>query len=918
MPRLATRTLVLFLFGLLTGFLCAAPAQAQSTFTVNSPGPIDDDNVGDGSCSTFLGSCTLRAAIQEANASTGTTDVIEFSIPSSGTTTISEDITLQITDPVIIDATTAPAYDGTSPAVILDGASTSASEDGLLLDGAAGSEIRGLAIVNYDGDGIEIDNSDDAAVYDCFIGLEPDGTAAGNAGNGVYVKSDVDIGNADGPNVISGNGINGIFVSNTAALLSDNIIGLDPDGNFVRPNGQDGVRVAGAGAQVTIQSSTISGNTESGVVLGGGDNLLTTNVIGLNEARTVARPNEKGVLVFSDNNLIGGNDLIFANVIAGNTSDGIALGFGSNASSSNTVQYNYIGTDADRGVFGQNIGLRVANGSDNTIDGNVVGFNAGGIFVDQEARSTEITRNYVGVTPNGFDIGNTKEGITDAAEPSTAAGGTQIGLASPGTSNYISNNADGVLVNGQFTTVQNNFIGTEGANSDAGIRLDRDPSNVSIGVAGFGNEIVFNTNGGIVVESGTDIGIQGNYIGETASGSLLGNDSDGIQIAPITGDIVSGVTIGYPVSAAIPEANAPLEGGLGNRIRNNTLDGVRVAGEGTVENVSVRGNIIASNGGIGIDLGPDGATANDFGDTDTGVNNLQNTPEIDQSQTTFNTSTGDVEVRYRVDCNTTDCAYDLTVDFYRVDSEASGEGETYIGTDTYPEGSASSFRNVAFTPPSDVSVSTSDFIVGVATDADGNSSEFTGTPRQLPVELSALSARATGNTVVLTWKTLSESGNDRFEVEQKGPGASGFRPIGTVDGAGTTTETTDYRFTIGDLPAGVHTFRLRQVDLDGSENLSRTVTARVDLTESIALSAPSPNPVRDQMMFQVGVKKSQTVRVVLYDLLGRAVATLHNGSLPGGEKKTIRATLPTLPSGKYFLRLQGETGQAVQSVTLVR
>jgi CSLREA domain-containing protein len=900
MPRLATRTLVLFLFGLLTGFLCAAPAQAQSTFTVNSPGPIDDDNVGDGNCSTFLGSCTLRAAIQEANASTGTTDVIEFSIPSSGTTTISEDITLQITDPVIIDATTAPAYDGTSPAVILDGASTSASEDGLLLDGAAGSEIRGLAIVNYDGDGIEIDNSDDAAVYDCFIGLEPDGTAAGNAGNGVYVKSDVDIGNADGPNVISGNGINGIFVSNTAALLSDNIIGLDPDGNFVRPNGQDGVRVAGAGAQVTIQSSTISGNTESGVVLGGGDNLLTTNVIGLNEARTVARPNEKGVLVFSDNNLIGGNDLIFANVIAGNTSDGIALGFGSNASSSNTVQYNYIGTDADRGVFGQNIGLRVANGSDNTIDGNVVGFNAGGIFVDQDARSTEITRNYVGVTPDGFDIGNRKEGIVDEADATSVADGTKIGLASAGTSNYVSLNGDGVVVSGQFTTVQNNFIGTEGANRDAGIRLDRDPSRTMIGTAGYGNEIVFNTDGGILVDSGTDITIQGNYIGETAAGDVLGNDSDGIKIAPTTGDIVSGVTIGYPVRAAIPEANAPLEGGLGNRIRNNTLDGVRVAGEGTVENVSVRGNIIASNGGIGIDLGPDGATANDFGDTDTGVNNLQNTPEIDQSQTTFNTSTGEVEVRYRVD------------------SEASGEGETYIGTDTYPAGSASSFRNIAFTPPSDVSVSTSDFIVGVATDADGNSSEFTGTPRQLPVELSALSARATGNTVVLTWKTLSESGNDRFEVEQNGPGASGFRPIGTVDGAGTTLETTDYRFATDELGAGTHTFRLRQVDVDGSATLSRTVTARVDLTEAIALSAPSPNPVRNQLSVRVGVQASQTVRVVLYDLLGRAVATLHHGSLPGGEERVLRATLPTLPSGKYFLRLEGETGQAVQPVTLVR
>jgi hypothetical protein len=622
------------------------------------------------------------------------------------------------------------------------------------------------------------------------------------------------------------------------------------------------------------------------------------------------------VVVTSDGNIIGGNDLLFANVIAGNTSDGVALGFGSAAASSNTVQYNYIGTDADRGVFGQNIGLRVANGSDNTIDNNILGFNAGAIFVDGDARGTEITRNYVGVTPDGFDIGNTKEGIIDDADATSFADGTKIGLATAGTSNYVSFNGDGVVVNGRYSTVQNNFIGTDGANG-RGVFVEF-AANARIGTSGFGNEIVFNNEGGIVIDSGTDIAIQGNYIGETAGGGLLGNDSHGIDIAPGTGDAVTGVVIGYPVGASIPEANAPLEGGLGNRVRNNTLDGVRIAGSGTVEDVTVRGNIVAENGGIGIDLGADGETANDFGDTDTGVNNLQNTPEIDQSQTQYNTGTGQVEVRYRVDCNTTDCAYDLAVDFYRVDGQASGEGEVYIGTDTYPAGSASTFRNVALSPPGDVTLSTSEFIVGVATDANGNSSEFSATARQLPVELAGFHAQSSGETVLLTWQTLSESGNAGFEVEHKGPDAGSYSWIGDVDGAGTTTETTRYRFETGDLAAGEHTFRLRQMDVDGDEAVSSTVTARVQFAEAMVLSAPSPNPVRNQLSFQVGVQESQTVRVVLYDLLGRAVATLHEGTLPGGEERTLRATLPTLPSGKYFLRLEGAGSTVVQPVTVVR
>jgi hypothetical protein len=77
--------------------------------------------------------------------------------------------------------------------------------------------------------------------------------------------------------------------------------------------------------------------------------------------------------------------------------------------------------------------------------------------------------------------------------------------------------------------------------------------------------------------------------------------------------------------------------------------------------------------------------------------------------------------------------------------------------------------------------------------------------------------------------------------------------------------------------------------------------------------------VRDRLTVKVGVREAgQTARIVLYDLLGRPVATIYHGSLPGGGVHTVRATLPALPSGKYFLRLEGKTGQTVQSVTIVR
>ncbi|NBC85304.1 MAG: T9SS type A sorting domain-containing protein [Bacteroidetes bacterium] len=924
MARFATTTTILAVLGALLLSFGATPAHAQSTFSVNSLAPMDDASVGDGDCRTSMNTCTLRAAIQEANATTGTRDVIEFAVPSSGTATIPEDIELEITAPVIIDGTSSPAYDGSAPAIILDGSAVSgSSEDALTLTNAEDSEIRGLAIVNYPGTGIAVRSSDGVVVDGCFIGIEPDGTAAGNGGAGIEAYSDITIGSSGGGNVVSANGDEGLYLIGMTALVSDNVIGLDADGNFARPNGRHGVYVGGNEVEVTLQSNVVSGNTEDGVRIEGGQHVLTSNVVGLSADESVARSNERGIVVNSDNSQIGGNDRLFANVIAGNTGDGIAIGSNTTAADNNVVQFNYIGTNKSGDPFGQNIGLRVANGSGNVVNGNVIGANAGGVSIDDDAEETTLTRNLIGVTPGGDDVGNRKDGIIVSSQAGSSAAGTKIGLASPGTGNVIANTGgDGIRMEGSFTTVQNNQIGLNGSagagNDGNGILMDG-AVDATIGTVGFGNEIALNGDNGIEIVSGGEIVIQGNYIGTNAENGGLGNDGDGVRIDATPGLEVRNVVIGYAEGVAISSDPEPLNGGLGNRIRYNTTDAVRVTDSGTVAYVTVRGNVIADNGGLGVDLGADGRNSNDPGDADTGPNKLINAPEIQgYIGPIFNTATGEFEFPYRVECTTSNCNYDLTIDFYLADSDPSGEGRVYVGSQTYAAADAGATVQASFTAPSWTSPTLDDHLVAIATDDGGSSSEFTITPVRLPVELADLRARANGERVLLTWRTLSEVGNDRFQVEHSGPDSPTFVAIGSVEGAGTTADPVDYRFATDDLSAGTHTFRLRQVDVDGSAELSRTVTAHVDLTEAIALSAPSPNPVRNQLSVRVGVQESQTVRVVLYDLLGRAVATLHQGTLPGGEERTLRAKLPALPSGKYFLRLEGESGQATRPLTVVR
>ena len=63
---------------MLVVLLCAlgSPASA-ATFSVTSTADAPDAAVGDGVCATAGGACTLRAAVEEANAQSGIDVVVE-------------------------------------------------------------------------------------------------------------------------------------------------------------------------------------------------------------------------------------------------------------------------------------------------------------------------------------------------------------------------------------------------------------------------------------------------------------------------------------------------------------------------------------------------------------------------------------------------------------------------------------------------------------------------------------------------------------------------------------------------------------------------------------------------------------------------------------------------------------------------
>ena len=254
--------------------------------------------------------------------------------------------------------------------------------------------------------------------------------------------------------------------------------------------------------------------------------------------------------------------------------------------------------------------------------------------------------------------------------------------------------------------IQGNLIGLDATGTKPfGNGLD------GVSVHGAGNVIggtnvtmrnVISANGRFGVQVGNDAApihdnlIQGNFIGTDITGTnLLGNGSDGVQI-------------NVSSSGAIES----------NRIGGNRANGVSlIPAGGSVSNVAVLGNAIFANGGLGIDLGRDGRTDNDAGDTDDGANHLQNFPVL-----TNVLSGSNVVLIQGLLSSMPNTTYRL--EFFantRCDPSGFGEGETFLGAANVTTDATGTNRFSATLPSLGICL----FVAtATATDPNGNTSEF--------------------------------------------------------------------------------------------------------------------------------------------------------------------------------------------------
>ena len=186
----------------------------------------------------------------------------------------------------------------------------------------------------------------------------------------------------------------------------------------------------------------------------------------------------------------------------------------------------------------------------------------------------------------------------------------------------------------------------------------------------------------------------------------------------------------------------------------------------------------------------------------------------------------------------------------------------------------------------------------------------------LPVELTSFDALINGDSVVLSWGTASETNNAGFEVQQYISGS--FQAIGWVDGAGTTVDARTYSYTVSQVSHGIHRFRLKQIDFDGTFAYSDVSEAARPLEGRFMAEKIYPNPFNPQATFNLTIATNQDVTVAVYDMQGRMVGLLHSGLLSAQTAHQFTIDGSQWASGNYIVRAVGETFNSSQLVTLLK
>ena len=644
----------------------------------------------------------------------------------------------------------------------------------------------------------------------------------------------------------------------------------------------------------TISGLAIGGFLRNGIDIAGGvaDVFIWGNFIGTDPTGlTAAGNNGDGI---SMGELSGGSDAIIigtnsdgtnddgeGNILSANGRDGI-LGW---TVSNCIISGNFIGSD--RFAAGTGFG-NVRNGILLTVSSsaNRIGTNG-----DNNNDVQELN----GIIHNGVGI------VLAAGSNLNAISGNLIGVQVPPTFTAAGNVGDGITI----INSSNNRIGINPAHANAVAESNVISSNGGNGITISAQDFLsgFNT------DPSVDNIVAGNFIGTTPLNDVRGNGGNGVSITSTDGVANTGTLIGSNNDGTGDNAES-------NMIANNSVIGVAIGndpptgGPAEITGATVSRNSIHDNGALGIDLvGTIGVTANDNGDGDTGPNELFNFPVItsNHGNGTSLRVTGISRPNSIIEVYLADGGGEGATFLFRAQEGTTLNGITdaLAGTAGFSDPVYGTFTDnlFEFDVPQGVigvTIPPGAQLVAIGIDpATGGASEFGQAALLLPVSLISFKGQLNDGVAKLSWTTSREINSSHFVIEKSIDGTN-YNSVGQVNSGMLGGQ---YSFVDKSALGKVNYYRLRIVDTDLNYAFSKILIIRND--DVPVTFKFSPNPVSNALYISFKLDKEETVKLNIYDQMGRLTKRYN---LPGG--KGINAftisDLGNLSAGNYVIELLGE------------
>ena len=180
-----------------------------------------------------------------------------------------------------------------------------------------------------------------------------------------------------------------------------------------------------------------------------------------------------------------------------------------------------------------------------------------------------------------------------------------------------------------------------------------------------------------------------------------------------------------------------------------------------------------------------------------------------------------------------------------------------------------------------------------------------GDASPLPVELSLFDVSVKENAVHLNWETKTEFNSAEFVIQRKCTGReTEWESVARVPAHGTSFSPIRYNFIDNIAKAGSYTYRLKQIDNDGSFSYSEVKYVAVALPTTMKLSQNYPNPFNPSTVISYSLNNTACVTLELFSSTGEKIETLINTiQNPGSYNFTLNMESHRLTSGVYLYRM---------------